>query len=125
MSKYCWEKGDSVHDSSWPLSAIETFRFYGEDYEYEIFSMLSRSRASTSVILVGNRDSHGHSLHDFQLECRSDGNKLSNDRSFIILQSGAGLNPFNKDNSAKICGEKEKDNEAFLGVYLLRIREKA
>ena len=102
MSKHCREKGESVHDRAWPLSAIVTFRFYGEDYEYEIFSMLSRARASTSVIMVGNRNSHGHSLHDFQLECRSDGNKLSNDRSFIILQSGEGLNPFNKDNSAKI-----------------------
>jgi len=41
------------------------------------------------------------------------------------LQSREGLNPFNKDNSGKICGEKEKDYDVFLGVYVLRIREKA
>ena len=85
MSKHCREKGENVHDRTWPPSGIETFRFYEEDYEYEIFSMLSRPRASTGAILVGNCDSHSHCLYDFEVECRSGGNKLSNVRVFIIL----------------------------------------
>ena len=85
MSEQCREKGENVHNWTWPLSGIETFRFYEEDYEYEIFSMLRRARASTSVILVGNCDSHSHCLYDFEEECRSGGNKLSNVRVFIIL----------------------------------------
>ena len=85
MSKHCREKGENVHDRTWPLSGIETFRFYEEDYEYEIFSMLTRPRASTGAILVGNCDSHSHCLYDFEVECRSGGNKLSNVRVFIIL----------------------------------------
>ena len=85
MSEQCREKGENVHNWTWPLSGIETFRFYEEDYEYEIFSMLRRARASTSIILVGNCDSHSHCLYDFEEECRSGGNKLSNVRVFIIL----------------------------------------
>ena len=85
MSEQCREKGENVHNWTWPLSGVETFRFYEEDYEYEIFSMLSRARASTSVVLVGNCDSHSHCLYDFEVECRSGGNKLSNVRVFIIL----------------------------------------
>ena len=54
---------------------------------------------------------------------RSGGDKLSNIRSFIILQSGEGLTSFNNDNSANISGEK-KCNEEFQGVYFLTIREK-
>ena len=85
MSEQCREKGENVHNWTWPLSGVETFRFYEEDYEYEIFSMLSRPRASTGAILVGNCDSHSHCLYDFEVECRSGGNKLSNVRVFIIL----------------------------------------
>ena len=51
------------------------------------------------------------------------GNKLSNVRSFSILQSGEGSTSFNNDNSANFSGEK-KYNEEFLGVYYLTIREK-
>ena len=54
---------------------------------------------------------------------RSGGDKLSNIRSFIILQSGEGLTSFNNDNSANFSGEK-KCNEEFQGVYFLTIREK-
>lgn len=39
---------------------LETFRFYDED-DYEVFSVLSRAGALTSVILAGERDSHRHS----------------------------------------------------------------
>ena len=65
MSEHCQEKGESVHDRRWPLSGIETFRFYEDDYEYEIFSVLSRACTSTSVILVENRDSRSHSTTIF------------------------------------------------------------
>lgn len=85
MSENYREKGESVHDLTWPLLGKDSFRFYEDEYEHEIFSMLSRACAPTSVILAGNRDSHSHSLHDFRLECRSGGNKLSNVRIFIIL----------------------------------------
>ena len=61
--------------------------------------------------------------YEFQRECRSGGNKLSNVRSFSILQSGEGSTSFNNDNSANFSGEK-KYNEEFWGVYFLIIREK-
>ena len=57
------------------------------------------------------------------VDIRSGGDKLSNIRSFIILQSGEGLISFNNDNSANFSGEK-KCNEEFQGVYFLTIREK-
>ena len=46
-----------------------------------------------------------------------------NVRSFIILRSGEGLSSFNKNNRANFSGEK-KENEAFQGIYFLRICEK-
>ena len=53
----------------------------------------------------------------------SGGNKLSNVRSFSILQSGEVSTFFNNDNSANFSGEK-KYNEEFRGVYFLTIHEK-
>ena len=44
-------------------------------------------------------------------------------RGFIILRSGEGLTSFNKNNRANFSGEK-KGNEAFRGIYFLRICEK-
>ena len=45
---------------------LESFRFWDEDdYEYEIFSILSIARAWTSVILAGKRDSRRHSTTSF------------------------------------------------------------
>ena len=41
---------------------IESFRSWDkDDYEYEMFAVLSSARAWTSVILTGKRDSHRHS----------------------------------------------------------------
>ena len=40
-------------------------------------------------------------------ECHSGGNKLSNVRSFSILQSGEGSTSFNSDNNANFPGEKK------------------
>ena len=39
---------------------MESFRFE-DDYEYEIFSVLSSAHAWASVILAGKRDSRRHS----------------------------------------------------------------
>ena len=55
-------------------------------------------------------------------ECRSGGNKLSNVRSFSILESGKSSTSFNNDNSFNFSGEK-KYSEEFRGVYFLTIRE--
>ena len=44
--------------------------------------------------------------YEFQRECRSSGNKLSNVRSFIILPSGEGATSFTKGNSANFSSEK-------------------
>ena len=45
---------------------IENFRFWDkDDYEYEIFSMLSSAHAWASVILAGKRDSRRHSTTGF------------------------------------------------------------
>ena len=53
----------------------------------------------------------------------SGGNKLSNVRSFSILQSGEGSTFFNIDSSANFSRAK-KYNEESQSVYLLTIREK-
>ena len=45
----------------------------------------------------------------------SDGKKLSNLKSFIILRLGEGLTSFNKNNRVIFSGEKWQ-NEAFQGV---------
>ena len=48
------------------VQSLESFRFLDEnDYEYEIFSMLSSARAWGSVILVGKRGSRRHSTTSF------------------------------------------------------------
>ena len=45
---------------------LETFRFYDEnDYEYEIFSIVSIARAWGNVILAGKRGSSRHSTTSF------------------------------------------------------------
>ena len=102
---------------------IESFSFQDEnDYEYEIFSIVSSACAWGSVILAGKRGSPRHSTTSFS-ECRSGGSKLSNVRRFSILQSGEVLTSLNNDNSANFSGER-KYNQEFLGVYFLIIREK-
>ena len=55
-------------------------------------------------------------LHEFQRECRGGENKLSNVRSFCILQSGKVLASFKTDNIANFSGEKKYSKE-FRGVY--------
>ena len=48
----------------------------------------------------------------------SGGNKLSNVRGFIIMQSGEGLTSFDKHSSAYFSSETKKMcNEAFRSVY--------
>ena len=45
---------------------LESFRFRDEDdYEYEIFTILSIARPLISVILAGKRDSRHHSTTSF------------------------------------------------------------
>ena len=46
---------------------LESFGFWDEeDYEYEIFSILSSARARTNVILAEKRDSRRHSTTSFR-----------------------------------------------------------
>ena len=48
------------------ISLLETFRFYDEnDYEYEIFAIVSSARAWGSVILAGKRGSRRHPTMSF------------------------------------------------------------
>ena len=52
------------------------------------------------------------------------GNKLSNVRSFIILQSGEGLTVNNRANFANFFGKKKTSIKAFRGLFYLRTRAK-
>ena len=62
---------------------IETLRFQDEnDYEDEIFSIVSSDRARTSVILAGKRGSSRHSTTSFSE------NVVVAGTSFSILHSG-------------------------------------
>ena len=81
---------------------------------------MSISRARTSVILAGKRDSRRHSTTSFSENVLVAETVVI---SFIILRKGEGLTSFHEDNSAHSFGEK-KYNEDFRGVYFLRLREK-
>ena len=53
----------------WILVKKRTLRFFDEDdYEYEIFSILSVAQAWTNVILAGKRDNRRHSTTSFSEE---------------------------------------------------------
>ena len=56
-----WPKATSFLGGSFPHPPMETVRFYVEDDENEIFSILSSTRARTNVILAAKCDSHRHS----------------------------------------------------------------
>ena len=74
-----------------------------------MFSILRSTRARTSVILAGKRDSRRHSTASF---CE-----------FVILRPAGGLTSLNKDDSSNFPGEKMY-YEPFLGVLFLRLCEK-
>ena len=59
---------DKITKNVWfhPDNTLENFRFSGDDdYEYEIFSILSIAYAWTSVILAGKRGSRRHFTTSF------------------------------------------------------------
>ena len=88
----------------------KVFRFWAEDnYEYEIFSVLSITHAWTSVILSGKGDSRRHFTTSFSENVDgSGGNKLSNERSFTTLLSGESLTFMSINNRTNFIGEKSK-----------------
>ena len=94
---------------------IESFTFWDEDdYEYEIFSILSIEHMRTNIILVGKCDSHRHSTMGFSK------NVVVAGTSHQVLS----FYHFNKYNSAKTFPVNQKYNEAFWEIYFLRICEK-
>ena len=72
-----------------------------------------RAREPASFWRENVRDSCRYSTTECR-ECRSGGNKLSNDKSFIILRSGEGLTPFKENNVLTFI--LKKYNETFRGV---------
>ena len=67
----------------------ESFRFYDEnDYECEIFSIVSSARASGSVILAGKRDSRRHSTTSFSESVVVAGTSYQMIEVLSFLQSG-------------------------------------
>ena len=60
---------DKITQNVWfhPDNTIESFRFWDDDddYEYEIFSILSTAHVWTSVILAGKCGSRRHSTMSF------------------------------------------------------------
>ena len=48
-----------------PTGVLESFRFKDENYENDIFSILSGARARTNIILAGKCDRHRHSSTSF------------------------------------------------------------
>ena len=78
--------------NSWWWRIVESFRFEDEDdYEYEIFSVLSSARAWAIVILAGNRGSRSHSTSGLNENVVVAGTSYQTVRSFIVLLSGEGL----------------------------------
>ena len=90
-------------------SELRVLRFWVEDdYEYEIFSILSIARMWTSVILAGKRDSSRHSTtssganvvcwwREQVIECTK----------FHDLPSGEGLTSFSINNRASFFSERK------------------
>ena len=78
-----------------------------------MFSILRSTRARTSVILAGKRDSRRHSTASF---CK----KIW---AFVILRPAGDLTSLNKDDSSNFPGEKMY-YEPFQGVLFLRLCEK-
>ena len=102
---------------------LETLRFRDEyDYENVICSKLSSARARTSLILAGKQDCRSHSTTSFS-ENAVVTETIYSVRGFIILRQGDDLRAFTKDNTVNFLVIK-KCNEAFRGVYNLRICEK-
>ena len=105
------------------FTTVQVYWFCNEDdYENQIFSILSSAKAWTSVILAGKRDSRRHSKTGFrendQREYRSGGNKLSNVRRFIILIPGEGLTSCSINNRTDFFGEKSTMKLSVVSVSL-------
>ena len=70
------------------LRSIENFRFWdGDDYEYEIFPVLSSALSWTRVISAGKRDSRRHSTTSFSKNIVVAGTSYQI-LKFIILEPG-------------------------------------
>ena len=94
--KMCKEKIRIFVTKEHRASHKRPLRFQEEnDYENEIFSILSGAHAYTSVILAGKRNSRLHSVTGCYNvgKCRSDGNKFVKCQKFYHFGSGRGLNP--------------------------------
>ena len=110
----------SVEEKRWPIFQLYQHqhardqRFEDEDdYENEIFPILSSAHVRTNVILAGKFGSRRQATTSFsQQESRSGKKKLSNVRNFIIQRSGEGFASFNgnkrtnfvvKKSTMKLC----------------------
>ena len=72
----------------------------------------------TSIILAGKSGSRRHSATSFTGNVFGGGNKLSNVRGSIILESGEGETSINRDNSAHFCKEKSTIKSSGMSMFL-------
>ena len=85
------------------------------------------SRVLSHDLLLGKQNIQAKEVYSTigfsENDCHSDGSKLSNVTSFMILRYEKGLTSFNRNNRANNFGEKSKMKLSGF-VYCFRIREK-
>ena len=94
---------------------IEGFRFWHEDdYEYEIFSLLSSALAWTNVILAGKCDSRRHPTTGVSENVVVAGISY---QIVIVLQPGKGETFSNKNNGTNFSGENSTMKPSWLNMF--------
>ena len=96
------------------IRLLESFRFENEDdYEYQIFSILSSAGAWASVIFAGKRDSRRLSATGYSKNRSWWWEQVIKCDFFIILRSGEGLTSFSMEITKATFWVKKKAKRSF------------
>ena len=106
---------------------LESCRFEDEDdYESEIYSIISIARTCASVILAGKHDSRRHSTAGFSENVVVAGTSYQMCEVFIILRSREGLTSFSMNNRANVFSEnKSKMKLSVVSFFCFVLRKRA
>ena len=117
---------DKITKNVWfhPDNTIESFGFWDDDdFEYEIFSVLSIAHAWTSVILAGKRGSRRHSVTSFSENAGVAETSYQKQEVLSFCYREVLRTSFSINKHTNLFSEKKK-NEAFRGVFFLEHAQK-